>query len=124
VNFEYRGYAIPDYSSRLEYIGQITRIGRWDIPTTLADIPFIVMQAAKCLRLAKECCDAEISDQLFGLARAFAHRARILGADPATLEPFTAGVCTDVPGKPNFSDDFSELAQCRQFGNRTKVLRG
>jgi hypothetical protein len=79
------------------------RTGRWDIPTTLADIPFIVMQAAKCLRLAKECCDDEISDQLFELARAFANRARKLGADPLTLEPFSVGFWAGVQGGAKFS---------------------
>jgi hypothetical protein len=100
--------------------------GGWDIPTTAADIPFIVMQAAKCLRLAKECCDAEISGQLFKLARAFANRARKLGADPLTLEPLhgtiSAAFRAGVQGHSAFTDDFGALAQCRQFGKRTKVL--
>ena len=82
------------------------------------------MQAAKCLRLAKECCDDEISDQLFELARAFANRARKLGADPLTLEPFSAGFWASVQGELNFPDDFSALAQFHQPGKRAKALEG
>jgi hypothetical protein len=50
--------------------------------TRQSDIPFIVEQISKCVRLAKECADPEISDHLIELARRFERRAIELGADP------------------------------------------
>jgi hypothetical protein len=58
------------------------RSGEVAIPTTAADIPYVLEQAATCLSLAEECNDDEISARLRELAQAFADRARRLGADP------------------------------------------
>ncbi len=55
------------------------------MPTTAADISYIVTQAATCLRLAEECNDGEISVRLLQLAQAFADRARTLAADPDAI---------------------------------------
>jgi hypothetical protein len=55
------------------------------MPTTAADIPYIVAQAATCLRLAEECDDGEISVRLLQLAQAFADRARTLAANPDSI---------------------------------------
>jgi hypothetical protein len=67
---------------RLERVTATGRAGRWDVPITAADIPYVIKQVAKCLRLAEECNDGEISAGLLELARAFADCARNLGADP------------------------------------------
>jgi hypothetical protein len=50
--------------------------------TTSLDIPFIIEQVSKCVRLARQCADPEISDHLIELARRFEGRAIELGADP------------------------------------------
>src|ERR1700690_3261501 len=67
---------------RLKRVTATGRAGRWDVPITVADIPYVIKQVAKCLRLAEECNDGEISAGLLELARAFADCARKLGADP------------------------------------------
>lgn len=53
-----------------------------DMPSSSQDVPFIVEQMAKCLRLSKLCNDPEIAEHLLELARAFAQRALTLGAHP------------------------------------------
>jgi hypothetical protein len=50
------------------------------MPSTPTDIPFLIEQASKCLRLAKQCSDAEIVDHLLELAWQFQRRALELGA--------------------------------------------
>jgi hypothetical protein len=49
--------------------------------TTPSDIPFIVEQISKCVRLAGQCADPEISYHLIKLARRFETRAVELSAD-------------------------------------------
>ncbi len=53
--------------------------------STKEDIPFILEQVSKCLRLAAASNDGEISARLLKLAQAFARRAIELGADPALI---------------------------------------
>jgi len=63
------------------------------MPSTLADVPFIIRQIEVCLSIAKQCHDPEIEGLLLKLARALAARALELGADPKTIplvEPLTA----------------------------------
>ena len=55
------------------------------MPSSSQDVPFIVEQMAKCVRLSKLCSDPEIADHLVELARAFARHALELGADPAHI---------------------------------------
>lgn len=66
------------------------------MPSSSQDIPFIVEQIARCVRLSKRCSDPEIAEKLVALARTFAQRAVELGADPdvvgADLEGGLAGV--------------------------------
>lgn len=66
------------------------------MPSSSQDVPFIVEQMAKCVRLSKRCSDPEIADHLVELARAFAQRALELGAHPdripADLKPGLAGL--------------------------------
>jgi hypothetical protein len=52
------------------------------MPSSPQDVPFIVEQMAKCVRLSKLCSDPEIAEHLLELARAFAQRALELGSDP------------------------------------------
>jgi len=52
------------------------------MPSSPQDVPFIVEQIAKCVRLSKLCSDPEIAEQLRELARVFALRALELGARP------------------------------------------
>jgi hypothetical protein len=67
-----------------------------DMPGSSQDVPFIVEQMAKCVRLSKRCSDPEIADHLLELARAFAQRALELGAHPdhfpAELKPRLVGL--------------------------------
>jgi hypothetical protein len=58
--------------------------------TTTSDIPFIVEQISKCVRLARQCADLEISDHLIKLARRFERRALELGADPNLIPEIPA----------------------------------
>jgi hypothetical protein len=53
-----------------------------DMPSSPQDVPFIVEQMAKCVRLSKRCSDPEIAEHLLELARTFAQRALELGAHP------------------------------------------
>jgi hypothetical protein len=66
------------------------------MPSSSQDVPFIVEQIAKCVRLSKQCSDPEIAKRLVELARTFAQRALELGADPdlipAGLKRGLAGV--------------------------------
>lgn len=66
------------------------------MPSSSQDVPFIVEQIARCVRLSKQCSDPEIAERLAELARTFAQRAVELGADPdvvsANLERRLAGV--------------------------------
>jgi hypothetical protein len=66
------------------------------MPSSSQDVPFIVEQMAKCLRLSKLCSDPEIGEHLVELARVFAQRALELGAHPdripADLKPGMAGL--------------------------------
>ena len=55
------------------------------MPSTLADVPFIIRQIDVCLSTAKQCHDPEIEGLLLKLARALAARALELGADPKTI---------------------------------------
>jgi hypothetical protein len=59
--------------------------------TSVADIPFILEQTAKCVRLAEGCDDSEIAERLLELAQAFAARALQHGADPDLIRR----VCSD-----------------------------
>ena len=58
--------------------------------TMPSDIPFIVEQISKCVRLARQCADPEISDHLLKLARRFERRALELGADPNLIPEIPA----------------------------------
>jgi hypothetical protein len=55
------------------------------MPSSSQDVPFIVEQMARCVRLSAQCRDPEIAEHLLALARAFAQRALELGADPALI---------------------------------------
>jgi hypothetical protein len=57
------------------------RNGETQMPTSVADIPFIFEQTAKCVHLAEGCDDGEIAARLLDLAQAFADRALQQGAD-------------------------------------------
>jgi hypothetical protein len=52
------------------------------MPSSPQDVPFIVEQTAKCVRLSKLCSDPEVAERLLALARMFAQRALELGAHP------------------------------------------
>jgi hypothetical protein len=52
------------------------------MPSSPQDVPFIIEQVSKCLRLSKLSSDPEIAAHLLQLARAFARRALELGAHP------------------------------------------
>ena len=49
--------------------------------STSDEVSFAAMQASRCLQLARECSDAEISYRLCELARAFADYADRKGAE-------------------------------------------
>lgn len=53
--------------------------------TTPEDIPFLIEQISKCLSLAEICGDRDIEALLFKLARKFAQRALVLGAERVAL---------------------------------------
>lgn len=53
--------------------------------STREDIPFILEQVSKCLRLAAACHDKDVAEGLLKLATAFARRATELGADPLLI---------------------------------------
>jgi hypothetical protein len=55
------------------------------MPSTLADVPFIIRLIEICLSSARLCRDPEMEVQLLRLARALAARALELGADPKTI---------------------------------------
>ena len=55
------------------------------MPSTPADVPFIIRQINVCLSTVKQCHDPEIKALLLKLARAWAARALELGADPDTI---------------------------------------
>jgi hypothetical protein len=62
--------------------------------STPSDIPFIVEQITKCVRLARECADPKISDHLIKLARQLERRAIELDADPSLIPEIPALVDT------------------------------
>jgi hypothetical protein len=55
------------------------------MPSTLADVPFIIRQIEIWLSTAKLCRNSDIEAELLRLARALAACALELGADPKTI---------------------------------------
>jgi len=55
------------------------------MPTKTDDAAFAVAQAARCLRLARQCSDIEIAQRLRELARAFNDYADGKGAMPSSM---------------------------------------
>jgi hypothetical protein len=56
------------------------------MPSKTEDVSFAVAQAARCLRLASQCSDAEVSQRLRELARAFNDYASGKGAMPSLMQ--------------------------------------